>query len=261
MEDTKKMQVKLLSRQEINCPRCLTLLENHKFSLHDMHQTVEATLAGLVETGPPLDAKPRKRQREDGEDDAEEDKVSSREEALAWLRTQEPTITLLPAGTFGKKLPYRCNICRTPSWPNGKVGELSKMRLRDVQTFVNNHLVCPSHRGYVKKAQQILTVPQVECKGVSINDAHEGGLLFELREEFQIWASMANFEGCAQHHYSWDATNSSWRVQSKSCEKNMEQPGPNSPAICAPCLKLIGSHMASCLRIWHDFEPVACSCS
>ena len=150
-------------------------------------------------------------------------------------------ITLLAPGSFGKRVPYRCNICRSKKWPEGKVGELDVLRLGSVKNFLGQHFISQFHIDCLKKEKEEPAEDKVKCEGLCVSSP-TAGKLFAHREDFNIWATIANFEGCAKHKYWRDANSDTWFVRSSACLVDCS-PNPGAEhAVCNTCLQLGGSH-------------------
>ena len=256
-----KFQLKLVAGSELKCQHCNDLMEIHSFSREALDQRIEDWINGVdkpekketkaADDEPAQPKRGRPRRPVDGEEDADAD--ASRDRALAYLKTLEPTIILLPPGAHGKRLPYQCRICTSPKWPNGKVGELTKMRETYVMTFIGNHLKSDAHKKALRKEQQLLIEPQVECQGILISNAAQSGVLHDMRHEFHIWASMANFEECGKHSYQHIPSTTDWHLRSYNCLKFVEAPHRYRTGVCGSCRQLTSAHAASCLENWCCF--------
>eukprot|EP00435_Cladocopium_sp_Y103_P021068 s2381_g5.t1 len=82
----------------------------------------------------------------------------------------------------------------------------------------------------------------VPCQGLCINDEETGRRLYLYRKEFELWASVANFENCAKHTYWHDANSASWYVRSSACEKTTHFSEDMDKQTCGNCLQLAAAH-------------------
>ena len=148
-------------------------------------------------------------------------------------------ISLLPLGTHGKRVPYRCSLCTSPMWPNGKVGEADRFRLDSVKHFVTRHLSSNQHIQALKKEEVMAEKKAtVTCNGLSIADPMSGNFLYAYRDEVAIWGSMCNFEEHAKHVYTRNASQGTWTIQAHNCEKEVEQEDELETPACPTCKKL-----------------------
>jgi hypothetical protein len=60
-----------------------------------------------------------------------------------------PVIELLPAGSHGRTFPFRCNVCRSTSQPQGKIGELGLAKAKSVKYFLDSHVQGRTHKANV----------------------------------------------------------------------------------------------------------------
>lgn len=159
-----------------------------------------------------------------------------------WVRTLEPIITMLPAGTHNKRVPYQCSICKTATWPGGKVGEADQMRLSSVQHYIGRHLRSDTHVRNQRLAEEVIEDHEIEvpCDGISPSDPATGGALVPLVWEAKLWCSMANFVELAKHSYTYDANEDSWTIRAADCLQQTQQNSvdPNQRHACAKCKSL-----------------------
>ena len=258
-----RLQAKLLAKEKLECEGCKSMLANHKFSHEDLKEATEQVLAGQRdpkdrfkeavdnEGKEPTISKKRKGARKNqkgDEQDGEESEDNGPEACMKFLKQFEPWIQLLPAGSFGKKQPYRCIACTSRSQPQGRVGDLVEMRLGSVKHFLTQHTGCPTHDRNVKKMQRVELVKEkqkVDCQGLSIEDAETAGRLWVYRNEFALWASVANFKSCARHTYFHDANAGTWIVKSSDCEKLTLESEEMERHVCSACLALGAAHSVS----------------
>ena len=243
----KKVQVKMLGDFKPKCAACKDLMESCHFDANALHDKVEAWMNGdksVLEKAMP----PSEKTKDDeppasnaGDEDAKMSEAESREAAHAWLKTLEPMITLLTPGSYGKRVPYRCNVCKSKKWPEGRVGELDHMRFGSVKNFLKQHFSSQTHIDNVNKRKEKPDENKVKCEGLCVSSPM-AGKLYAHRDDFNVWAMVANFEGCAKHKYWRDANSNMWFVRSSSCLGDCSPlPGAEQP-VCNTCLQLGGSH-------------------
>ena len=252
-----KLQCKLMSNQEVKCEACKILMQEKRFNPQDLESHLKKGGGGdggddgdaPGDLPVKVDAKPKPKHGQKDDDETVKDR---REEALAWLRTMEPVISVLEVGSFGKKFPFRCNLCKSPHHPEGKVGELGAMSLGSVKHFVTQHMKSAKHienRDRDLREPEDLEQARAQCEGLCVS--HESaGQLYLHRTEFELWASLANFQGCAAHQYDRDATSGTWRAKSKSCEGECPVRPNADRQICHQCMMLGSGHSAA----WHGLE-------
>ena len=255
----KVLQLNLLAGTESKCPVCQDLLKRHDVTDEGLQEVVWQFLSSSAKIPMPsaaptcaaddalaLASHSSEIKQEPLQGPEEE---SSRTLALAYLKTLEPTMTLLAAGSFGKRVPVRCNICKPKTWPDGRVLELGNLQVNNVKHFITQHLSSQRHRSNMLQLENLdPAVEQVECAGLSVNNAEVGDKLYKFRAEFELWAVHSNFEGCASHQYFYNASDRVWTVRSADCLKvcDRQKPGDHVSHVCTKCVRLGGSHGASC---------------
>lgn len=265
-----RMQAKLLSKEKVECEACKTMLANHKFSQAGLKEATEQVFSGErdpkdrfkeavddegEEQKQPKISKKRKvaRKGKDEDENVEEESEDNGPEACQkFLKQFEPWIQVLPAGSFGKTQPYRCIACTSKAQPHGRVGDLVEMKLGSVKHFLSQHTGCRTHLENVKRLQRLEIVQQrkkVDCQGLSIDDAETAGRLWVYRNEFSLWASVANFKSCARHTYFHDANAGTWIVRSAECEKETLESEEMERNVCSACLSLGAAHSVSWLKM------------
>ena len=185
----------------------------------------ELTLDSLAQPKPKA-----KKQRTDMEE--------QQNEVWKWVRTLEPIITLLEPGQFSKRVPYRCSICKTASWPQGKVGEASEMKLAIAQHFIGNHLKCETHLRNARNAEILVECeePKIKCPGVCTTNPEHAHVLYPVKAEFHLWATMSNFEEFARHKYQQVGHEKSWIVRAHECAQECAE----EEGVCKKCSYLAG---------------------
>ncbi len=262
-----KLQVSLLEGRAITCHACETLLKKFDFKSKDLEDSVQAFIMGanMTKAEPPKEevdpdpedatvadaCKPKRRKRigDWGDWGANEEAA-----VIAYVKTLEPYITLLPCGTYSKRVPYRCTVCKTKKWPSGRVGEASEMKLSVVQHFIGNHVKSSTHYRNLKQSECVSEAPGVShpCQGMSIQDEFSGGCLYQFQDEFRLWATFTNFADCSKHKYIRDVQDDSWTIHHADCLQDVsENKGkPCQRHICQKCLDLGGrnSIVRNCVR-------------
>ena len=191
---------------EPDCPACQWLLKDTKFNLDNMRKIVQDRLEGDAAAPEPLPD-------EAGEDgDGEEGEPAQKVDPLEYPKSLFPVIQILPAGSHGKTLPYRCTVCKTKGQPEGKIGEMSRLCKNVVDHFVKQHVKSSTHIKNLNKQKKRENATLVDCRGVKVNDPVYGKYLFELQKEFSIWATHTNLKLFAKHTYWHDANEDSWYV-------------------------------------------------
>lgn len=257
------MRIRLCSHeglQSIKCPACQKLLANSAFDQAQHNAAVDAFLAGNKEIAQPslkslqplTPAKKRKlskskngkKQDEDG--DEGEDVEDHDAEIEKFMKSVAPTISLLPSGSFGKQVPYRCEICRNKSFPSGKIGECGRRKAYMVKHFITSHLQSAAHLRALKMQEAPPLCPEdevkVPCLGLCVNDKQNARSLYNFRREFSAWASFSNFEEFGKHGYWHDASENSWWVRSEKCHKECVKLPGSEKQVCAACIALGSSH-------------------
>ena len=254
-----ELQKKILAGEEIECQACLWQLERKKFKPEGLQKVIDDVLAGL-RSPKPADQPVR------SEDGAAEPVDDDFEEPLPKKPTPEPTsnvpniedmspeevmelfkpvIELLPAGTSGKRNPYRCLACRTRHQPSGKVGELGRWQSKSIYHFLSQHCDGATHQKKLKVMMNVekADAPEmVQCQAISTKCSDTGGKLYLHRAEVDLWARMSDLEQHAQHSYQYCANEGAWIVRSKRCDKEIERVDELDRQVCAPCLALGAVH-------------------
>ena len=245
------MQLHLIQGKEIKCAGCRKLLDSKGFDMDKYQADVDAYLEGdramtremewKQKIADGEEAKPKSPEQKKDEN-IEPDSLAEESRIQELLQSVEGVITLLPPGSFGKKLPYRCRVCKTREFPEGKVGDLVKRRFKDMMYFLSKHLQCPMHQKYLRKSEQPhVTAHGAEgeekmerCKGLCVEDALNAGHLYRFRKEFDIWAIFANISERASHSYWLDKNTGAWHIKSHKCLGEV----PEYHDQCQECRKL-----------------------
>lgn len=268
------VQRKLSAGEEIKCEACQSMLKHHKFNQDDLQKTIEDVVSGAVPVMKVNEGvEPKPMENAESEDEETEvvkgKKVQKKKDknpladpngeaaCLAYLKQFEPWIELLPAGTDGKKLPYRCKACKTKQQPGGRIGELNRMKLWSVRHFLSQHVGSQNHKDNVAALENLeVEVAKAPCQGVCVDDPETAGKLYLHREAFHLWASMACFDGAARHSYWREANEDSWFVRSKECEKEAEVLPLMDRNVCSACLALGAAHSVP----WLDYFQCFAQC-
>ena len=170
------------------------------------------------------------------------------EDPLAYARSFHPMIELLPPGEYGKKLPFRCKLCTSRAFPEGKVGDLIRMRADSVKYFLNSHFGSQLHQQNLQRSHDPLaedtgsgTLIDRECGGLEVNnELHSGALGKIWQKEFDVWMNQANLEQFGKHKYWQTKTRhgSGWVIRASQCKKTVKADPELESPICRECLKL-----------------------
>lgn len=238
------MMMRLVAREEIRCDVCKELLWKHKFNANAMSDTMNSMLDGTFQqTMFPSGGEKREAKMVESDDED----VDTRTMGLTFLRTLEPMFTLLPKGMFGKKYPLKCTICRTRTFPDGKILEMTSLREKTCRHFVTQHMKCATHQQRAKQQIAEFQTPKVKCQALCVNDPENGSKLYTYKNEFALWAQHSNFVEMAKHPYFHDAGGDGWFVRAASCLQETEERPNRQFQTCSACLVLGGSHGVA----WH----------
>lgn len=179
------------------------------------------------------------------EEDLSDDEENPGEDPFAWARTLYPTISLLPPGSHGKRLPYRCNLCKTRTWPQGKVGELSKPKKKSIKHFIKQHLKSSAHQRRVREMHKLEAPPVpdrqlVPCEGLGVDDPQVSGALLKYSREFSIWAPMTSSKFQKNIYYKDDS--GGWCCRASNCSEMCQRVATRERQVCEECLKLGSGH-------------------
>ena len=257
----KSFMLRIISRGQMNCAICEAAFRAKEVDYAQVDLAVQEWLAGKrPET---FVQRPVQKEKQEDQVDTEgeiekAEKIDDRAEAHAFLKTLEPHLVLLPAGSFGKRIPLKCNVCKTPGWPDGKVLELDVMKLNSVTRFASQHINGTCHQRSLRRASEgPIVVQMVDCQGLCVTDHTLANKLYQYRNEFSLWAQHANFAGCARHSYSLHATTGQWMVRSAYCLKQC-RPRDAEIQTCDKCQELGGSRGVSWLKgalvFWNVFQ-------
>ena len=258
-----KMQLKFLSQVEVKCDVCKALLNEHGFNEQDLDKCITDVLSGarvmgvlpqiplpLSDQQDPDEAQREQQLPKDQEQKGKQtDEIDKRVAAMNWLRTLAPTCTVLPAGSFGRKYPVQCNICKTKKQPTGKIIELVQMTVDSARYYIGQHYKSGQHQRAMQDIQHeednAITVERSQCEGLSISDSEQARKLHTYQAEFRIWAMHSNFEGSARHSYTQSATEGDWNVRSQHCLKETPTRPGFEHQVCSKCHELGGAHGVS----------------
>lgn len=246
-----KLQL-LLGKGELpTCPACQHLVKEHRFCFADMKTHIERMLShadGSNSTDAEGDAPGRKDQGAEmaatQEQPPTEQKGQTQEEddPFAYAKSHAPVIQLLNPGDFGKAYPFRCTVCKSKSWPQGKVGNLNYPRAGTVRHFLDKHLSCPTHLNNLAELdakKPSASAGAVECQGLAMDDPRCSGKLRDYKHEFERWVCMANLDLFGKHVYSKEA--SGWIIHAQACLKKTAPAPPGARSVCMECMRLGGA--------------------
>lgn len=255
------MQTDLLTKAEIKCLFCQTILKQCKFNALALERAVEDAVAGLANAD---DISPQDQCAPEDKGDAgtpdpqsfdipaasvpqpkKPETVEEEDEDVDTIVNKyKPFIELLPAGTAGKRVPYRCVVCKTRHQPFGKIGELDEYKPKSVRYFLNQHCKGPTHMKNVEKWNNPIEREDtmVPCEGISTGCVETGGKLFLHSAEFDLWARMADLQAFAKHSYTHCANTGHWTVRSKDCEGTTKLADDMIRQACGGCLALGAAH-------------------
>ena len=264
----RQVRTLLIKGEEITCAACQALFKKHNFEQERMEEVIAAVING--ELIPKIKDEKKQSENPQIEDNQDEEKgedqpdgekgearkkgskavearrrqrvarLSEREQCMDYLHQYQGIIELLPTGSQGKRIPFRCLLCKTRSQPHGKVGELSAWKLSTVEYFLDKHLSCDTHQKNMRKAKnkgsEVVEKHLVPCEAVAINDEATSGKLFYYQTEFELWASVANFDDNASHTYF--TAGNVWHVRAENCEKETVFCEDMERQVCGACLNL-----------------------
>ena len=221
------LQTKLVKGELPTCPACLEFLKVQNFDM----ETLQARL-NPEQVGHPEKDAPNAGALAD-EDDAD---------PLSYAKKMYPVIVLLPPGSFGKKLPYRCTLCKTARWPGGKVGDLCARKSESVRGFLDSHLNSQMHISLSQGKRHLGNSQQTDCCGLEVNDTTRSGPLGNVwKSEFETWIAMTNLEQFGRHIYWQEKSKDgqSWFIRSQTCKKKvLWDIDESEKPICEECMKL-----------------------
>lgn len=254
MKKFTNLQLALISGAEIRCPTCKELLEQCNFDQEEFNAALSSWLIGdrSLLKRQENNSQEEKKSEDKAEDPADEGAESDEETKIAkYLKMHEGVIQVLPPGSFGKRHPYRCLVCKTRGNPDGKVGEMGRRKFYSIEHFIGTHVESSMHLRYLKQCEannQVVDAVKVKCQGLDIYDSDHAGKL-RHRLEFKIWAQYANLAE-ATHQYTHDPHADTWIVKSSKCEEEVE-PGPRGLMTpCKPCRDLGGGHSVPWLTMF-----------
>lgn len=233
---------KLIANEDLPCKACARLLEEcgvEREALKafldaapDNHTTSDAVSKEPSANSPPEDA-----------EQSEKEKVKDTMSGMEYAKSMDPIMVLLEPGSYGKKFPMRCTICRSKAAPAGRVMDLTTMKYKTVKHFVDRHTSCSKHQLALAQKKMESPGPDIavtECQALQVNDPLTGGHLHDCRAEFELWTSMAFFQ-FAKHSY-WQEPGEGWFVRSVTCAKEVAVDPKCKRSVCNECLKLGSSN-------------------
>ena len=252
------LQILVLENKPVSCQICQRMLQKFQFNRDDLEKVIQACLRGERQVScrnyhVPKDAVEKIEEPEDEEDvtldvltqkapatkrrkKTKMDPEAEREAIQKWI-DDLGCFKLLPPGTYGKKVPYRCLLCKTPQWPNGFVGEADCVKLDSIQYFLGKHMTCRRHRQ--ESAKEIVSDVREEavCTGISLDDPECSGLLYEFREEVALWIDLSNLDVYARHQYQ-KTKKESWIIKASQCIGCYDTSARQPAGACKECLKM-----------------------
>ena len=246
----KVLQQKLLSGFTISCFARKQLLDFYDFSKEGLENFVVDYVHGESKRTQEPRATPDNADEEQGDADQEgaDDQDVPEKDPFAYIKEFSPHIELLEPGEFGKEFPFRCLLCKSKSWPEGKVGNLVQAKAKSVKFFLDSHCGSAVHRRNKARYDQMFgdgAVPEklVPCEGLHVEDKASAGALYCCQKEFGIWASMSNLAALAKHTYSQVASDGKgWHIRAHNCEKECKPIIGKEHQVCSTCLALGASH-------------------
>lgn len=221
------LQLRLAGGQEIDCHACLALLKSCNCDFDALAAAIAGATSISSELLPIEDAPRSDQSKADGDDEQDED-------PLAYAKSFPGIIEVLPPGTFGKALPYRCLICKSKTQPEGRVGNLNVLNKKAIMHFLDQHIQSCTHQKNLKDLERAKHGEPVPCEALLLED-ESAGSLFEAQSEFRLWAAHANLKTFARHTY-WQEQGV-WHIRSSACLQTcMAQPG--SRPMCPNCSDL-----------------------
>ena len=244
-----KLKAHLLnSTDPPNCGSCVAALAERSFDRSELEKFIQQTRvqqkadfekAVEKEEAKKSKAKGKKGKKADAEASAQDQAGDARD----WKEyvQQFDYIELLPPGTMGKTLPYRCLGCRTRRQPEGKIGDLNHPSIEAVEFFLKQHFRSQAHKVFLANRDQPKEEEKLaDCQGLPVDHPELGGWLYFMREEFKIWASHTSLEGKGRHTYEQKPNSHEWLIKANTCLKQTPlSPGANWQ-VCAECRRLGG---------------------
>ena len=222
------LQRRVLDRKDDGkCEACAVLLRTCKFDHDKLDEEVHAALHGGKEDH----LGTSKNDNGDQGDDKDQD-------PWEFARNFSPDIEILQPGAFGKHLPYRCLVCRTKDQPDGKVGNLSIMKVSSIKHFLSKHLESTTHLRFLRARERAEDEAKVPCLALLVSSPDCAGLLFDMQPEFKLWTSFANLPQLAKHAYWQDASTDTWYIRSSRCKRQCGAPPEGHHPICSECRAL-----------------------
>lgn len=179
---------------------------------------------------------------------SEKDEAQDYEDAVNYVKSFHPVITLLSSNNKGYPLAYRCNLCKSRNQPEGKVGSLVKPTLKSVKFYLKQHLECTYHKRKQKLAEEPdqcqVDVPRpvpervLPCRGLCIGSEAQQTNLSGYSEEFKLWLRFSRLESTAKHKYWSDLSNGQDFVRHFKCSETPVAVKGDEEPVCQDCLSL-----------------------
>ena len=136
------LQQTLLDGKQVSCESCKKLLIQCNFDQAKMDAEVVQGVQQGNSGGDPEEAAAQ--EPADNKQPVDEP-AAEPADPMAWVRSLEPTIIQLPAGTHGRKFPFRCTVCKTRRQPDGKLLEAVSSKPCIIRSWLQKHIDTPSH--------------------------------------------------------------------------------------------------------------------
>ena len=237
-----KMQTALIQGDDWECQICKTLLSKRGFKNEDLQKNiVEAIELGKTTVDQGHTAAAQEGQAAESPEVPEGQLVEECQvdemDAFEYMKQFSPHIELLEAGTLGRKLPFKCHLCKTRGFPQGKIGDLCNINC--MRSFIDRHVKSRKHQDALAAFNQEAAGPVMEpCEGVWLDDPGTSGHLYEIRREFDVWAKLANIKRFARHSYQHDANRDTWHLRAQKCQHECERLAEEGPVVCRECMNL-----------------------
>ncbi|CAK9013633.1 unnamed protein product [Durusdinium trenchii] len=242
---------KLLSKTEIKCTACQTLVDMHVTSVDDfISHTETLSVVAVDKAGQEAQNEPRNHPRQ-----TEEEEIEACMKYLGQFPEIEALTKTMP-NVPGIRLFYRCLICKTRRQKDGKLNKLGRPKLKSVQHFLEQHFDSNTHVKNMRAAHQAAAdqdgsaeTDSQTCKGYCASDPKSTGALKSYLEDFKRWTHFTSLSETASHKYYTDLTSDSWYIKSKNCLGNF-----SSPSLCCSACNILGDARKGVVRYVSRFS-------
>ena len=175
---------RLISNQPPKCVVCQRIMAGFNVSMEDLQSLLRDDSNVSLNSNR---SEPEPAQNQDGQaqasdpnhGDVEDYGVVEAGRVMEYIRSHEPIIVPIEKGD---KLFYKCCVCKTKSYPEGKINHIGKPTLKNARHFIEQHIGCPSHMKKAKLAMQAkkkaeATVSSVPCAGYIVSSDNVVGSL------------------------------------------------------------------------------------